>query len=482
MEEQHSHHSILKATGIFGFVQLLKMVVFAISSKLIALFLGPMGMGLVALLQNVLQIISALTAFEFLKTATREIATKKQTQFSQTINFLFQLAFLIGALGAIVAVLFGYCFSQFISNIQLPFSWYWLLMLYFVFTSISNVYVAILQGVNQIKILAKFNFSVSFFTALGSVLLYYWLRIDGIIWVVIYSALIQLILAYLFTRNYTWQFTLISLKELKITASPLIQLGFYMSLNLIFGQFCFLVIKLFLTYTSRSAELVGFYEVGNIILVNYLGLVFQAMSYDFYPKLAMINQDNSAVKNLVNKQMEIALILITPAVLLLYLIGPLILELFYSKAFLPVFSILKFALLSVILKAITMPLGYIILAKGNKKQFFKQELLGDFLNVSLSILFYQYFGLIGLGLAYVINYFIYALYVYNVVHKNYEFTFNSELKKMLFVNINLALGAILAVLFLPHYSYFLTVLFFFSLGYSFKTLHARIGLKKLIKK
>lgn len=482
MEEQHSHHSILKATGIFGFVQLLKMVVFAVSSKLVALFLGPIGMGLVALLQNVLQIISALTSFEFLKTATREIAIKKETHFSQTINFLFQLAVLIGLFGAIVGLVFGFFFSQLISALQLPFSWYWLLMLYFVFTSISNVYVAILQGVNQIKTLAMFNLSVSFFTALGSIVLYYWLRTDGIIWVVVYGALIQFILAYLFTRNYTWQFSLLSFRELKLASSPIMQLGFFMSLNLIFGQFCFLGIKLFLTHTSHSTALVGLYEVGNVILVNYLGLVFQAMSYDFYPKLSMINHDNDAVKKLVNKQMEIAIILITPAVLLLYLMGPLVLELLYSKAFLPVFSILKFALLSVVLKAITMPLGYIILAKGNKKQFFKQELLGDFLNVTLSILFYNYFGLEGLGLAYVLHYAIYALYVYFVVNKSYLFRFESALKKLIIVNVNLGMGAVLAVFFLPQYHYFVGFLVVFSVVYSYRALQQRVDLKKLFTK
>jgi len=482
MEEQHSHHSILKATGIFGFVQLLKMVVFAVSSKLVALFLGPIGMGLVALLQNVLQIILALTSFEFLKTATREIAIKKETTFATTVNLLFQLAIGIGVLGGLVSVLFGLFFNKIIFTTSLPFSWYWLLILYFVFTSISNVYVAILQGVNQIKTLAIFNLAVSFFTALGSVPLYYFFRTEGVIWVVIYGALVQLVLAYLFTRNYTWQFNVLSLKELKIMASPLMQLGFFMSINLIFGQICFLLIKLFLTQTFHSTAIVGLYEVGNVILVNYLGLVFQAMSYDFYPKLSMINHDNDAVKKLVNKQMEIAIILITPAVLLLYLMGPLVLELLYSKAFLPAFSILKFALLSVILKAITMPLGYIILAKGNKKQFFKQELLGDFLNVTLSILFYNYFGLEGLGLAYVLHYAIYALYVYFVVNKSYAFEFESALKKLIIVNVNLGMGVALALCFLPQYHYFVGVLVVFSVVYSYRALQQRVDLKKLFKK
>lgn len=482
MEDKHSHQSILKATGIFGFVQLLKMVVFAVSSKLIALFLGPVGVGLVALLQNVLQIILALTGFEFLKTATREIAITKETTFATTVNLLFQVAIGIGCLGALVSVLFGLFFNQLIFTTSLPFSWYWLLAFYFIFTSISNVYVAILQGVNQIKTLALFNVVVSFFTAIGSVLFYYYWGTNGIIWAVVYGALVQLVVAFLFTQKFKWQFSFLALKDLRTNASPMLQLGFFMSMNLIFGQICFLLIKLFLTQSTKSTAIIGIYEVGNVILVNYLGLVFQAMSYDFYPKLAAMHTDNTGIKKLVNKQMEVALILITPAVLFLYLVGPYVLELFYSNSFLPAFSILKWALVSVILKAVTMPLGYIILAKGNKKQFFKQELLGDFLNVTFSIVFYYYFGLEGLGLAYVLHYAIYALYVYVVVNKAYEFEFENELKKLIFVNLNLGIGAVLAVFFLPQYQFFVCVLVVFSIVYSFRELQKRVDLKKRVTK
>ncbi|MEY2702043.1 MAG: hypothetical protein RLY43_676, partial [Bacteroidota bacterium] len=129
-----------------------------------------------------------------------------------------------------------------------------------------------------------------------------------------------------------------------------------------------------------------------------------------------------------------------------------------------------------------MPLGYIILAKGNKKQFFKQELLGDFLNVTLSILFYNYFGLEGLGLAYVLHYAIYALYVYFVVNKSYAFQFESALKKLMIVNVNLGMGAALAVFFLPHYHYFIGVLVIFSVVYSYRALQQRVDLKKLFTK
>ena len=172
---------------------------------------------------------------------------------------------------------------------------------------------------------------------------------------------------------------------------------------------------------GTSSNVIGYFEVSSVILINYLGLIFNAMSFDFFPKLSSISKDNVAIKKLVNNQIEIAIILVTPAVILLYLAGPLFIQLLYSKAFLNSFLILKIALFSVILKSVIFPLGYIVLAKGDKKLFFKQALLSDSLNLFFSIVLYKYYGLIGLGVAYVLNYAIYGVYIYYVTNKYYDF-------------------------------------------------------------
>ena len=174
-----------------------------------------------------------------------------------------------------------------------------------------------------------------------------------------------------------------------------------------------------------------------------MGLIFNAMSYDFFPKLTSISTDNQKIKQLVNSQIEIALIFVTPAIILLYLTAPFLIELLYSKEFLNSFLILKFALFSVILKAILFPLGYIILVKGDKKLFFKQALLSDLLNLVLSIVLYNYFHLAGLGMAYVINYLLYGIYIYKIINKEYEFTFLIECKKLIVVNIVLGIIAVI---------------------------------------
>ena len=95
---------------------------------------------------------------------------------------------------------------------------------------------------------------------------------------------------------------------------------------------------------------------------------------DFYPRLTAINSERKTVNKLVNDQIEIALLLITPAIIFLYLTAPYIIQILYTKEFLPVVLIFQAALLAIIVKASAWPLAFIILAKGDRKQYFKQQL------------------------------------------------------------------------------------------------------------
>ena len=487
-QNKNSYRSILKATSVFGMMQIVKMIISVISSKFVAIYLGTIGVGLVSLLNNVLNIILAITNFEFLTTGTREVAlvhdVNDSSKLSKTIATLQKMAIFIGLLGAIICLLFSKTLSNFAFGNSERQYWFMILSGYFFILSLSNARMAILQGVNNIKILALCNITSSFFIAIGSVFIYYYYRIEGIIWVVLYSSSIQLLVTIYFTRRYTFKIPSFIVKEFYDESLPIFRLGFLMSLNLIFGQICNFVIKLYLNDHGSSSQIIGYYEVSSVILINYLGLIFNAMSYDFYPKLSAISLDNEKVKQLVNNQIEIALILITPAIIFLYLSAPLVIKLLYSEEFSSSFLILKMALFSVILKAIIFPLGYVVLVKGNKKLFFRQALFSDLLNLVLSIILYYGYGLLGLGMAYVLNYLLYGIYIYRMVKKEYDFHFIKSCQKLITISLIIGILAIVIVYsFQQFYVYFLiTILFILSLLFSLKGLNQRIKLKEAIMK
>ena len=487
-EKNTAYRSIVKATGVFGTMQVFRTIISVISSKFVAVYLGPIGFGLLSLLNNAVNIIVAITNFEFLTVATREVAlvsnSDDDSQLYKTITLLQRMAVVIGVLGAIVSSLFSKILSVMTFGNPDKQHWFIIVSFYLLITSFSNARMAILQGVNNIKTLALCNIASAFITAVGSVIIYYFLRIEGIIWVMLYSSVVVFLVTLYFTRQYTFKFNTLGFKDFYDTSSPIFKFGFFMSVNLILGQICNFVIKLYLNDSGASSQVLGYYEVSTVILINYLGLIFHAMSYDFYPKLTSVSSDNEKVKLLVNNQIEIALILVTPAIIFLYLAAPFLIKLLYTKDFLNTFLILKIALFSVILKAIIFPLGYIVLVKGDKKLFFKQALFSDFLNLVFSIVLYKYYGLLGLGIAYFLNYTIYAVYVYKMVNKQYGFSFVETCRKLIIVNLSIGVMAIVIIYsFEQLYVYVLiSFLFLVSMFYSYKELNQRINIKELIHK
>lgn len=483
----NSHKTILKATSVFGIMQVVKMIISITGNKFVAVFLGPVGIGTVGLLNNVLNIISSVTSFGISTVSVREIAVanvdSNPKKMSDTISLLQKMALCIGFFGALITLVF----SKFLSQITFGNSnysyWFILLSINFLITSYSSVQASILQGKNLLKTIAISNIVSSFLITFSTVILYYFLKFDGIIWVILTSNTITLLVNLYYTRNFKLN-TQFDFNEFISKSRSIFQLGLLLSTNVIFGQICTYLIKIYLNQNGASTQILGFYEVSSVILISYVGLIFNSMSIDFYPRLTSVNQNKFEVNKLVNDQLEIALLLITPAIIFLYLTAPFFIKLLYTKDFSPTFLILKAALFAIIIKAVIWPLGYIILAKGDKKQYFRQELIGDFLNVSLSVCFYYFLGLVGLGLAMVLNYTIYGFYVFYVVNRNYDFSYTKDCFGIILFSVIIGLAACFTVFFVKglYFKFILCLLLLVSIFFSYYKLDKRLGIKSFIKK
>jgi O-antigen/teichoic acid export membrane protein len=483
-----SHKTILKATGVFGMVQVMKMIIGVVGSKFVAVFLGPTGIGIVGLLNNTLNMISSVSSFGISNVSIREIAVadadENPNKVSETISVLQRMALYIGLFGAIITLIFSKLLSQLTFGNTNYYYWFVILSINFLITSLATIRGAILQGKKMLKIIAISNVVSSLLITFCTVILYYFLKFDGIIWVILSSSTITLLVNRYYTRNLNTNTFQISLNTFFVKAKPIFQLGFLLSINVIFGQICTYIIKIYLNGNGASTQILGFYEVSTVILISYVGMIFNAMSIDFYPRLTSVSHDKSRVNELVNNQLEIALLLITPAIIFLYLAAPLVIEILYTKDFLPTVLILKAALFAIIIKAIIWPLGYIILAKGNKKQYFKQELVSDFLNVSLTLFFYHFFGLAGIGFAMVINYAVYGFYVFYIVKRDYDFDYTKDCFRIIEFSIFTGLTACACVFFIENFysKIILGVLLLVSILFSYRGLDKRVSIGNYILK
>lgn len=479
----NSHKTILKATGVFGIMQVMKMFVSIVGSKFVAIFLGPIGIGTVGLLNNTLTIITSISSFGISTTSVREIAVadsdEDKTKLNQTIYIIQKIAFAIGLFGALLAIIFSSLLSKWTFGSTNYNHWFIILSINFFFTSYTASRVAILQGKRMLKIIAISNVISSILITLATVSIYYFYRFDGIVPVILVSSAINLAINLYFTKSYRTTEIHFDYFEIYQKSLPILKLGLLLSINLIFSHICTFIIKLYLNGNGVTPEILGFYEVSTVVLISYVGMIFTSMSIDFYPRLTSINQDNLSVKELVNNQLEVGLLLVTPAIVFLYLVAPFVIQLLYTKEFLPVVLIFKAALFSIIIKTVNWPIAFIILAKGNKKQFLKQELISNILNVSLTILLYNLYGLVGIGIASVVNFSLYGFYVYYVVNKNYDFCFRKDSFKIIIFSIIVGLVCCLSAFFVDTFYFKLItgIVFLISVVYSYIALDKRISFK-----
>ena len=484
-KQNSSHGTILKGTGVFGMMQFTKMAIGVVGAKFVAIFLGPAGIGIVGLLMNTLNIIGSLTNFGFAVTSVRQIAVAEADEnpdaLPKMIFVLQRIALFTGLLGAILTIAFSKLLSQWTFGNSDYTMWFIALSINFFLTSYTTSRGAILQGRRMIKSIAFSTVIASAAITAVTISLYYFLGFDGIVLVILLSSLINLIVNAYYTRKFESQKFAEGFSKLYQESLPVLKLGLLLSINVIFGYICTFLIKLYLNNNGESSQILGFYEISTVFLLSYVGLIFTSMSMDFYPRLTAVNSDRKTVNKLVNDQIEIALLLITPAIIFLYLTAPFVIQILYTKEFLPVLLIFQAALLAIIVKASAWPLAFIILAKGDRKQYFKQELVSDFLNVSLTILFYNYFGLVGIGIAMLLNYVLYGIYVYFIVNKKYNFYFRSDAFKIFIVSVILGSLCSAAVFFLqnPYKSIVIGIVFLLSLLFSYNSLDKRIGMKSI---
>ena len=78
-EDQKSYRQIFKATSIFGGVQVFKIIISIIRSKVVAVLLGPSGMGIINLLVSTTGFITTLTNFGLGTSAVKNVAAATAT-------------------------------------------------------------------------------------------------------------------------------------------------------------------------------------------------------------------------------------------------------------------------------------------------------------------------------------------------------------------------------------------------------------------
>ena len=489
MEEnkKSSYRSIFKATSLFGGLQVYQILLGIIRSKLIAILLGPEGMGISGLLQSGRDLVKECTSLGLSRSAVRDVAEANGTgdtaRIARTVTVLRKLVWYTGLLGVLAVILFSPILSKSGFGDYSYVIAFCLLSVTLLFSQLSEGQTALLQG------LRKYNYLVKA-TAIGNTLglfftipLYYLYGTSGIVPALIITSIISLVLSYYYSRKIQIPDVHISTKEVLKEGKGMMSLGIIMSLNGMLVLGCAYVIRAFISNVG-GLDQVGLYNAGFAIVNTYVGMIFSAMTSDYFPRLSSVNKDNEKCRVLINQQAEISILLLAPVVSIFIAFTPLALFVLYSDKFVSANGFVLWALYGMLFKAIGWCISFIFLAKGDKMTFIKNEIFANVSNVLLCVIGYKMNGLTGLGIGYMTHFVLYVTLLFYIAHKKYQYFFSKEILKIISVQVPLLTIEVVLTYLLDGAPFYIcsSIVILISLVYSFIELDKRMDIRKYFKR
>ena len=383
-EGNYGYRHILKYTSIFGSVQGLNIVAALIRNKFAALFLGPAGMGLASLLTVTMNFLSQTAGMGLSLSATRYFSAYYDKGNQQRIDHLVKVirvwCLLASLLGILLSLIAGY----------------WTIAPAVAVTIIGGGEMSILKGARRLRSLAVIQTIAAIASVVISVPLYWKFGQDAIVAVINLMAFATMLPAiYASYRLFTPRFSFTH--QVMGEGVSMLRLGVSFTLAAMVGSGTELFIRSWLEREAGLSE-VGLYNAGYLLTVTYVGLVFAAMENDYFPRLSATH-DVQQTNEIVNRQMEILLLLLAPLLSVMILGLPWIIRLLLSADFLPIVTMAQIA--SVAMVETTYFLAFVLLVMWCYRQW----------------------GLVGTGIAILIAHLLDLVMIHTYAHRVFGYRF-----------------------------------------------------------
>jgi PST family polysaccharide transporter len=484
--DKNSYRQIIKATSLFGGVQIFSIIISIAKSKIAAILIGASGFGVFGLLSSTLNLISGLTRFGLDISSVKEIASAnndlEKDKASTLVNVTMKLTWVTGVIGSIISLILSPWLSHIIFGNEKYTLFFIIISIAILFNQLTIGNLAVLQGLKHLKRLAKVTVFTSFFSLIPTLIIYYLIGEKGIPWVILITAII----GYFLSKYYIGKLKIIKIdlpfKKLVLEGKSMMRLGLVLSLASLSTLVVGYLIQVFITNAGNIKE-VGLYNAGFALINSYVAVFFNALSKDFFPRLSEVSKDNKLINKMVNQQASMSILLLTPIIILFLVFKPFIITLLYTKEFLPVMGMITYGILSILFKAVSWSMGFIIIVKGNSKLYFVTELISNSILFALVIVGYNLGGLTGIGLGYLAYYIIDLSIVKFIVTKEYAFYFDLKFKNLFYVCIFqcLIMVYLLQIENQVLKFYLMALLVLISLIFTFIKLNSYINLVDIIK-
>ena len=397
---------IFKSTGIIGGAKVLTIIIGILRVKVVAVLLGPSGLGVMSLFQSTIDLVRNGTGLGINISGVRHIAnsaaSKDAQKLANAVTVLRRWAVGTGILGSLLMV----AFSAELSKYAFGSDEYTLSIIYIsiilIFNSISSNQIALLQGLRKIGQIAKSTIYGALLSVFLTIPVLWWLKSEGIVATLILGSLITLFVSWKYTRNIDISYSKLSFRDTLIGGLDMGKLGIFVVVSGFIATATMFAVRTFIA-SENDIDAVGYFQAAWMISNVYMGIVLNAMLADFLPNLSAISKNNEASNKLINEQMEVALLIGSPLIVLLISFSEPVINILYSKSFSLAVPLLQWQMLGAFFVFVSWPIGVMFLAKNKGLFSVIINSVWSLSYYSMIVLGWNKYGFDILGIAYFVS-------------------------------------------------------------------------------
>ncbi|MFM9825178.1 O-antigen translocase [Flavobacterium sp.] len=400
---------LFKITSLNSISVVFKLCIGLITSKVIAIFIGPSGLALLGNFRNFVGSFETISTLGFQNGIVKYIAEtkEKETELKQYVATVFISVFFVSV--ALSGLLFfmsdywnefvfgkNYIFGFVFKSFAFALPWY----------ALSLVLVSIINGLGKFKNVIYITIIGNFIGLFVSVFLVYNYQTVGALQAIIITPSVLFLISFYYTNKEFPLFSFIRFEYFDFKIIKNLASYFLMALvSGVVGSIVYLAIRKNII-ASIGIHQAGYWEAITRISSYYLLFVSTILTLYFLPKLT-VAQNNLETKKVFWSFYKTIFPLFLIGVTILYFVRFLIVKILFTTEFLPVTTLFFWQLLGDVFKMASWILGYQFFAKKLTLAFIITELFSLIVTYFSSFFLMKIFGLEGVVMAYALAYFVY---------------------------------------------------------------------------
>ncbi len=400
---------LFKATSLNSISVMLKIGSGLITSKVLAIFIGPAGMALAGNFKNFMTSIESIATLGFQNGIVKYIVENKnnEAEFKKIMSTVFISLLSMSVLLSIILFSFAsFCTRTVLDNTTQYVNVFRILALVLPWYATSAFMVIVLNGLGKYRSVIYINIIgniVGLLFAVGAV--WYLKTMGALLSIIIPPALLFFVGFYYLNKDIRF-FDTISRHSFDFQIIKNLSSYSLMALvSAVLGSWVFLAIRKSII-AELGLEQAGYWEAMTRISNYYLLFISTMLTVYFFPKLAF-STTKKATKNVFWSYYKGILPLFVLGLTVLFFLRFFLIRLFFTKAFFPVADLFFWQLLGDVFKAASLILGYQFFAKKLTAAFIVTEIFSLSMMFAFCHFFMNAFGIQGIVMAHALTYFIY---------------------------------------------------------------------------